>query len=344
MHRTLLLAGAAALVAAAALPASADDTSVKDATTMTMSAPSRATVPFSGKATVTGAVSGVLDLLSSQEGRTVALELRTPNGWMPMRSHALTAEAGQYTVRLPSDWYYRGVVRTSVSASGTHEAETSGTTATVRVRPPYSPAGKASSWSRMFEDPSVRWDPCKVITVKVNDDGAPSKAVRQVRQALRKLGAATGIRFRYAGRTNAIPWRTDGKKSEYSDAAMTISWATPRQVRPLSGSTVGWGGGWARDDEIFRGGIALDRTARLRSGFGKGATWGAVLLHELAHVMGLGHVGASEQLMYPSILPSTQGRYEAGDLAGLRDQGAMQGCVAPAAPRRTTAPRFFVTY
>jgi hypothetical protein len=108
---------------------------------------------------------------------------------------------------------------------------------------------------------------------------------------------------------------------------------------------VGWGGGWSRGSEIFRGGIALDRTARgIRNGFGSGATWGAVLLHELAHVMGLGHVSQPTQLMYPAIQASTQGRYEAGDLAGLSKQGAMGGCLSPDASRGTSSPpRIFVT-
>ena len=345
--RAAALAGVAALltIAPAALPAHAGDALVKDATVLSMAPPDAANLPFGQKALVEGTASGLLDQLSSQQGRTVSLELRTPNGWMPLRSADTTDNDGDYAVRVPSSWYYRGTIRTSVRASETHEAATSTDTTTVTVKPPYAPEGRASSWVHMFEDSGVRWDPCKVITVKVNGNGGPPKAVQQVRQALAKVAAATGLRFRYDGTTSAIPWRTDGRKPEYADAALTISWATPKQVEPLTGWTIGWGGGWYRDGEIFRGGISLDRTgtAGLKNGFGTGATWGAVLLHELGHVMGLGHVEERAQLMYPAILPTARGRFEAGDLGGLADQGAMRGCV-PSPKRGSGTPHSFATY
>ena len=345
MNRTSLLLGAAALVAAGIGPAHAGDP-LKDLTSMTMSEPTLAVVPFGKDSTIKGKVSGVADLLSTQKSRTVSLELRTPNGWMPLRSRDTTDAAGRYSVQVPSNWYYRGTVRTSVSKSETHLPGVSDTRSTVAVKPPYDPAGKASSWAHLFEDPDVRWNPCEVITFKVNATGGPERAVKQVKQALARVAAATGLRFKYEGSTKAIPWRTDGRKPEYSDAALTISWATPKQVSPLREWTAGWGGGWYSGDVVYKGGIALDRTgtSSLENGFGTGATWGALLIHEIGHVIGLGHVMESEQVMYPSILPTTVGRFGAGDLAGLRDQGAMEGCTPTAARRGTVAPQSFATY
>ena len=52
-------------------------------------------------------------------------------------------------------------------------------------------------------------------------------------------------------------------------------------------------------------------------------------MHELAHLMGLGHVpnGTSGELMQPIYDPSLNG-FGPGDLAGLYEVGAAQPCVS----------------
>ena len=346
MNRTALMATAAVMALTATSHAYAD-VETRDASTLTMSQPTRSVVPFGEASRVSGQVSGVLDRAATQEGRSVRMELSTPNGWMPLPTRGVTDARGDYSLKVPASWYYRGKVRTTVSGSDTHAPAQSTSTASVTVRPPYAPRGTSSAWSHLTRDPDARWNPCRVITFKVNPTGGPRRAVVQVKQALGKVAAATGLRFDYTGTTSAIPWRTDGRGRDSSGAALTVAWASPRQVRPLEGATAGWGGGWYLDGEITAGGIALDRTgtSSVKNGFGSGATWGALLLHELAHVMGLGHVAENKQLMYPSIQPSTIGRFEAGDLAGLSDQGAMNGCLPTVGTRWTTsAPRSFATY
>jgi hypothetical protein len=76
------------------------------------------------------------------------------------------------------------------------------------------------------------------------------------------------------------------------------------------------------------GGVAVDATQRLPAkGFAAGQSTGALLLHEIAHTVGLDHVGATSQLMYPRLQNTFKARFEAGDLAGLQAVGASRGCL-----------------
>jgi hypothetical protein len=62
------------------------------------------------------------------------------------------------------------------------------------------------------------------------------------------------------------------------------------------------------------------------------ASWGAVLLHELGHLVGLGHVDDPAQLMAPT--PGFgEVRFGAGDRAGLAAVGADSGCLRVPPPR-----------
>jgi hypothetical protein len=76
----------------------------------------------------------------------------------------------------------------------------------------------------------------------------------------------------------------------------------------------------------------LDAGNRLAAGFGPGTTDGEVLLHELAHAVGLGHVLDPTQVMYPHTTHS-ESQFGAGDRAGLAALGAAAGC-HPAPPAR----------
>ena len=100
----------------------------------------------------------------------------------------------------------------------------------------------------------------------------------------------------------------------FSDAS-----ATP----DLAGSTIGVGGG-----------TFSPSTGRVNTGFALADVQGivsmeklrATFMHEIAHMVGLDHVGDSGQLMY--FLATSISTFQNGDREGLWRVGAAQGCLA----------------
>ncbi len=319
----LLAAGTLTPVAASAAPQSAG----MSATALVLGEPSFVSLRAPRlQAVRAGAHLAVSGVVTGGRYRTVRLELSTPTGWMSVGTTTTTA-SGHYTVTEPTDWYYTGILRTSVVADATFAAASSPIAFPMRVSPSYRPGGHASQWTLEAPGGQVRWDPCRPITYQVNVTGGPRRALDQIREALRQAHAATGLRFVYAGRTRAIPYRTDHRGPVAGTADLTIGFGTARQVRNLRGSLVGWGGYTSSGPRIVRGAVVLDSQARLRPGFGVGPTWGTLMLHEIGHALGLDHVAERREVMHAGINPSSQGHYQAGDLAGLRRMGAMGGCV-----------------
>lgn len=253
-------------------------------------------------------------------GQAVRLELDTRTGWTPVGRPGTTDAGGAFVLAVPTDWLHDTDLRVVLDGAGDADLVSPGFP--VRVRPAYTPGGDAEQW-RAFDN-RARWDACQVIGYRVNTRGAPARALRTVRRAIAQLHRASGLRFEYEGATRAIPFREDDGDG-FSRSDLTIAWASARQVPLLKGGTIGWGGVFWSSYEIVLGGISLERSADLSSQAGPGATWGNLLLHELGHAVGLDHVGATDQVMYP-IIPFSPGRYAAGDLAGLAHQGAASGC------------------
>jgi hypothetical protein len=118
-------------------------------------------------------------------------------------------------------------------------------------------------------------------------------------------------------------------------APLLVTWADP------ASTDVGIGGGTKgialttavpgeHGPHILSGQVVLDAAQRLSSGFGPGSTEGEVLLHELAHAVGLGHVDDPTQVMYYRTTNS-ESQFGAGDRAGLQALGTASGCLP--APR-----------
>ncbi|WP_296606903.1 matrixin family metalloprotease [Nocardioides sp.] len=172
----------------------------------------------------------------------------------------------------------------------------------------------------------VTWDGCREIAYVVNPAGAPAGHLAQVATAVDDLERASGLRFRYAG-TTADRTFEDRARPFGSAPPVLVAWATPEEVPELAGDVAGVGGAEARSVApgtltYVTGMVALDRDGYAAIGAQPGGSelQLAILEHELAHVLGLGHVSDPAQLMYAET--TGQRHLAAGDLAGLAVLGS----------------------
>jgi len=165
--------------------------------------------------------------------------------------------------------------------------------------------------------------------------------LEETQAAFARLADATGIEFVYAGATDEAPAvDRDEAQARYGDgwAPILVAWA------PLNGTVLGAGLGTMPDtvgvstpaalsrpgdpSVIVSAQVVLEPGRALMPGFGSSEARGAVILHELAHALGLGHVPDPTQLMFVgNATTSGPGELQAGDLAGLAALGAAGGCV-----------------
>lgn len=216
------------------------------------------------------------------------------------------------------------VTRVSASAVGT-------------VHALHDPAPMEDGWGPTYVDDlgrPARWDPCQPIRYVVQSGWMPHAGWRDLDEALRRLSAASGLRFVSEGETDELPSRDRPayQPERYGErwAPVLIGWV------PGESTDIGLGDGvqgvsmavavpGESAPHLVSAQVVLDASRRLASGFGPGTTDGEVLLHELAHAVGLGHVLDPTQVMYPQATNS-ESQFGAGDRAGLAALGAQAGC------------------
>lgn len=176
----------------------------------------------------------------------------------------------------------------------------------------------------------VTFDPCRPVHFVVRPDHEPAAGRALLLGALADVSAATGLQFVDDGATDEAPAddRPPYQRERYGDrwAPVLVTWSTPAESPALAGGILGRAGpnvfGRDRDDVRFVTGSAVFNgpalDAQLRSG--EDAKARAVLLHELGHLVGLGHVGDPYQVMYDTNAYPLDS-YRAGDLRGLEQLG-----------------------
>ncbi|MGH3358906.1 MAG: matrixin family metalloprotease [Nocardioidaceae bacterium] len=198
----------------------------------------------------------------------------------------------------------------------------------------------------------ARWNPCAKIHYKINARNAPRKgAIADTRKAIRRVHAASGLKFKYQGKTRMVPKDKSGKPYR-GKTDLVIAYTSPKKRSSLKG-LAGWGGGYWRQvnkryAKFTKGFVLLNSKYRYNypKGFGTGprnghGTRGQLLMHELGHAVGLTHVQQKRQIMYPYTLPK-KARWGGGDETGLRKVGRPAGCLGgkaiKGAPARTVSP------
>ena len=196
----------------------------------------------------------------------------------------------------------------------------------------------------------VRFNPCEPVHYVVNAALAPPGAAADLEEAIRRVEAATGLMFVNDGPTDepAAINRPISQPLRYGDrwAPVLVVWDHGASFR--MDSTNPAGGKAFNVEGVSVSGVLIvnvDATAddhgrtRPAGGFGEGTTWGRVFIHELGHMVGLGHVARSDEIMFTQLgVQRGDAVYQAGDLKGLQLLGAQAGCLptpsAPAPARR----------
>ena len=203
----------------------------------------------------------------------------------------------------------------------------------------------------------ARFNPCEPVHYIQNASAAPPFVAENVREAFKRLSAATGIDFVDDGLTDEnvrrgayVPERYPGRW-----APILIVWEhfPPEQTSGESqilGNTVPMRSGHVTVSARLRFNVDAynDETTKapIQDGFGPPAgsgtgpigrnniTWGRIILHELAHVVGLGHTREEESLMYPDAAQQTlrPTGFNRSDLTGLRHLGRQAGCLSAPLP------------
>ena len=179
-----------------------------------------------------------------------------------------------------------------------------------------------------------RYDPCRPVRYVINPSSAPPTGIEDVRRGFEMLAQATGMDFVYEGATDEPigPSREARQPRRYGPgwAPILVGWVNAGELEVDGVDKAGTAGSVAaregRTTAYVTGSVTLNADARVLDGYGLGVTSGDVILHELGHLVGLGHVDDRSQIMFPNVTegPAEYGR---GDLSGLRRLGRASGCL-----------------
>ncbi len=176
----------------------------------------------------------------------------------------------------------------------------------------------------------VGYDPCRSIHYQVRVGVGPLNGLNLVKEGVRRLSEATGLTFVFDGMTDEVPRL---QAFQDLDKPVWIGWAGDEETDlwQQEGDVVGLGGSAAvvnrNGRQVYASGYVVMRPdLRLPPTFGQGETEGTVLLHELGHLVGLGHVADQNEVMHDGVTHFSGESYGPGDRRGLWEVGAKQGC------------------
>ena len=191
-----------------------------------------------------------------------------------------------------------------------------------------------------------RWNPCQPIHYEMDLTNAPPGAPADVREAVQRVSEATGIDFVYDGETVRTADQQIGSAFQTTLPGrprwlpLLFDWIPHRHFDFIIDTThaAAFGlpdrGDGDLSNTYVSGVVAIDAGDRLPMGFGERYSVGVVLIHELGHIMGLGHVGSAYELMWSPDVPGAapvpdlgQTDWGPGDIEGLANLGRDAGCL-----------------
>lgn len=267
---------------------------------------------------------------TSQPRSRVVLQLRTRNGPVKLSS-TRSDKKGRYKISAPTTWAGKKKVRI-VAKAGSRRGTVNGSYV---VKNRHSPQGKAKHHNLS----GFRHDPCRTLTYRVRGKRLPKGALKDIKTTFRLVSEATGIKFRYAGKTKRVPWKgRPGRFRHYGESNFLVGYVSAKEVPAVKGIS-GLGGSpviWpSRRDSLgitneSHVAINVDPAFKAPGGFGPGYTRGSLLMHEVGHAIGLDHAMKKYQIMGYDHGSLSAARFGKGDLAGFRKIGRDRGCVPKA--------------
>ena len=287
--------------------------------------------------------------------RKVALQVKVKSSWQTIQTTRSNGK-GKFRISSRLNWYGGHKVRVIAPGRKAFIQKKK-----VKVVPQYSPVGNRKDYNFIHGNSvkaNYRFNPCQKINYRINSEDVGREGKALVKAALIHVSWATGLKFRYVGKSKLIPYNLPDRKHYPRNTDLVIAWATHAEVPDfVKRSAAGFGGPrWlypARNSKGQRTWMTTEAGVTLSTdywydGFAHNffdntrATIGELILHEVGHAVGLDHVpAASQEIMngrgyyrYPD--GYYKGLFNLGDLNGLSKVGLKQGCLKQVRRGRVT--------
>jgi len=172
----------------------------------------------------------------------------------------------------------------------------------------------------------VAYDPCRPIHFVIRPDGEPFGGNQIIMDAVSRVSEATGLQFIYDGATSEAPsaQRDIFQPDRYGDhwVPVLFAWESATENADFAANVEGQSGSAyvsrGSGPRVYVTGIVelnSEKLANLLLTQDGIRVVLAVILHELGHLVGLGHVADQTQLMFPEA-SSAVTDFQPGDLTG----------------------------